>query len=64
MVLYESNSNLENVNFDDKVSSFIVIGGNWTLFYNIEYCGNGGTFTAGRYSRVAIDDEVSSVRKN
>ena len=67
LVLYDSDSNLVNDAFNDKLSSFIVIGGSWTLFYHIEYRASGGTFTAGNYRVLPgnmLDEEVSSVMKN
>ena len=67
LVLYDSDSNLVNDDFNDKLSSFIVIGGFWTLFYHTEYRTSGGTFTAGNYQVFpsnVLDEEVSSVRKN
>ena len=69
LVLYGSNSNLPHLNFNDQVSSFIVIGGSWTLFEHINYQGRHATFGPGQYSihslrGVGGNDKVSSVRKN
>jgi hypothetical protein len=52
------------VNFNDKVSSLIVIKGNWTGFQHIKYEGdNLGTYAAGTYlPRFAPNDTMSSIR--
>lgn len=67
VVLYRSNHNLSSVDFGDTLSSFIVIGGSWTIFYHPNYYGTSGTYGPGEYPHPPSGighDQISSVRKN
>ena len=65
LVLYDSHSNLPDIDFNDHLSSFIVTGGNWRLFVHTWYGGNSAIYGPGEYaSRPGIgNDQLSSVRK-
>ena len=64
LVLYDSHSNLHDIDFHDHSSS-IVTGGNWRLFLHTLYRGSSATYGPGDYaSPPAIgSDHLSSVRK-
>jgi hypothetical protein len=63
VVLTSSNPDFTKINFNDKVSSLIVIKGTWTGFRDTNYQGDTGTYTAGAYvSNVAPNDTMSSIR--
>ena len=73
LTLYTSNRNFLKLNFNDKMSSFIITGGRWTLYKHINYRGVRMTRGPGKYptrkswSRFWIstpgNDQVSSVKR-
>lgn len=66
VVLYGSNGDLSSINFNERLSSFIITGGRWTLYRKKNYESNKGTYGTGLYSTLPRDvgnDEISSVRK-
>ena len=65
VVLTTSTPNFTTLNFNDRISSMIVIKGSWTVFRDVNYRGDIGTYTAGAYiSNVAPNDTMSSIRLN
>ena len=68
VVLYESDPHLPSIDFDDDVSSFIVTGGEWTLYQESGYKGKGFTVSgAKKYPTMpgkVGNNRISSVKKN
>ena len=66
VVLYDSIPNLSSVNFQDSMSSFIVIAGTWTLYEHPNYYGRSATYGPGTKSSGPGSlghDTLSSVKK-
>lgn len=66
VVLYASTGDLSNINFNERVSSFIITGGRWALYKKTNYRDHKGTFGKGLYSTLPKgvgNDIVTSVRK-
>ena len=65
VVLTTSTPDFTKLNFNDRVSSLIVIKGSWTVFRDVNYRVDIGTYTAGaQISTVAPNDTMSSIRLN
>ena len=67
VILYTSNSYLTSVDFDDQMSSFIVVAGTWTLYKDPNYYGRSVNYEAGTKSSGPGSlghDTVSSVKLN
>ena len=69
LVLYGSDPDLRAMTeFNDVLSSFIVIGGHWTLYEDTGYHGRSATFGPGDYRDVPPpllgNDRLSSVYKH
>ena len=68
VVLQDSQPNLGSINFDHRLSSFIVTGGSWTLYDHANYQGRSSTISGPKqhphYPSQIGNDQVSSVRKN
>ena len=63
--LTTSTPDFTKLNFNDRVSSLIVIKGSWTVFRDVNYRVDIGTYTAGaQISTVAPNDTMSSIRLN
>lgn len=64
--LTESKSNLINLDFNDRVSSVIVLTGVWKLFQNVDFGGNKWTLGRGLYYNSDAgnfsNDSISSVQ--
>lgn len=69
LVLYDSSKNLIPLDFNDKVNSFIINGGHWTLYADVDYTGRSVTYGPGQYTLSALrnaggGNRISSVKKN
>ena len=65
VVLTSSTPDFTTLKFNDRISSLIVIKGNWTVFRDVNFQGDIGTYTTGaRISNVAPNDTMSSIRLN
>ena len=68
LVLYGSNSDLPVIDFNDKLSSFIIIGGHWTLYEHTKYQGRSVSLGPGKYtsptalSGAGGNDKISSIK--
>ena len=68
LVLYGSNSNLPAIDFNDQLSSFIITGGQWTLYEHTNYQGKKVTLGPGKYtsptalSGAGGNDKISSIK--
>ncbi len=64
-VLYSSHEFLQEIEFDDKISSEIVFGGTWSLFDQPSFEGLSITRATGKYPYEAyLMKRISSIRKN
>ena len=50
LVLYDISQSLPSLEFNDKLSSFIITGGRWTLYEHTNYNSRSVTFTTGQYT--------------
>jgi len=60
-----ANSDVRDFNFNDKISSLIVLGSDWEVFDNIEFRGASKQFSPGAVSSlkpVGFNDKISSLR--
>ena len=68
LVLYGSNSNLPAIDFNDQLSSFIIIGGHWALYEHTSYQGKSVTLGPGKYTSASAlggaggNDKISSIK--
>ena len=68
LVLYGSNSNLPAIDFNDQLSSFIIIGGHWTLYEHTKYQGKSVSLGPGKYNSATAlggaggNDKISSIK--
>lgn len=67
VVLFNSESHLPSIEFNDKLSSYIVIGGRWALYQYVGYTGKTITVRGPReYPKPPFsigNNQISSVRK-
>ena len=69
VVLYDSESSLPSLDFNDVLSSFIITGGTWTLYPGTSYQGDPDTLGTGQYSTSSSlvdaggNNKISSVKK-
>ena len=68
-VLTSSTSSLIPLHFNDKLDSFIIIGGHWTLYEHTSYAGKSVTYGPGQYTVSSLEDaggsnRISSVKNN
>ena len=62
VILCRSNPNLHKQEFEDQVSSVIVIGGTWKIYEHRNYEGGSRRLPPGNYGRLTqFDDKISSV---
>ncbi len=62
IVLCRLNPNLHKLEFEDQVSSVIVIGGTWKIYEHRNYEGGSRRLPPGNYGRLTqFDDKISSV---
>ncbi len=65
LVLYSSHEFLQEIEFDDKISSEIVFGGTWSLFDQRSFEGLSVTRATGKYPYEAdLMERITSIRKN
>lgn len=66
IVLYNSNVDLRQDDFNDQISSVIVTGGMWKVYEHIHFVGRSKQLNAGEYRSVHAlrigGDSISSVR--
>ena len=67
LVLYDSSSHFPSLDFEDHVSSVIIIGGTWTLYERINYQGRSSRLGFGDYANIHSlhvgGDAISSVTR-
>ena len=66
-VINSSNPNLALTNFDNRVSSFVITGGVWELYSEVNYTGSNVTLGQGHYPTPffltpIVNDDLTSVR--
>ena len=69
LVLTGSSKSLPSLAFNDKLSSFIITGGRWTLYEHVSYKGRSVTYGTGQYTIPSLkgaggNDKISSIKKN
>ena len=69
LVRYDSSKSLIPLDFNDKLNSFIITGGRWTLYADVDYTGKSVTYGPGQYTVSSLKDaggsnRISSVKKN
>ena len=71
VVLYKSNSDLSALDFNDQLSSFIITGGEWTIYEHINFQGESATSgpvkyrytsTGGALGKAGVNDFISSIK--
>ena len=68
LVLEGSNPNLPDIDFNDQLSSFIIIGGRWALYEHISYRGKRVILGPGKYTSTSAlggagyNDKISSIK--
>ena len=67
VTLYDSERDFPKIDFNDQLSSFIITGGDWTLYQHINFEGTRSTFSgASTYQNLpqgVANDDISSVEK-
>ena len=66
-IIRSSSPNLASINFDNMVSSLVIIDGVWELYSEVNYAGSNVTLRQGRYPNAddlapIEDDDLTSVR--